>query len=133
MTELLADSDWPAMADGGWPTVADGEGGGWKGNGYECGKRKWNKSKQEKWKKKKKEESGGGGCARRAIFGKWGMWVFWAVSGVGERRKKMKNGEEEVGGPGVCGCSEWSVLWGRKKDGEKMGVRPPWEWGGNKN
>ena len=53
---------------------------------------------------------GGGGCAGRAVRGKWRMWVFWAVSGVGEMRKKMKNGEEEVGGPDVCGCLEWSVL-----------------------
>ena len=53
---------------------------------------------------------GGGGCAGIAVRGKWRMWVFWAVSGVGEMRKKMKNGEEEVGGPDVCGCLEWSVL-----------------------
>ena len=109
MIELLAYSDWSSMTDS--------ESGGWRENGYECGKRKWNKSKQEKWKKNKKEVSGGGGggCAGRAVRGKWWMWVFWAVSGVGEMRKKWKMGKKKWGVPTCVGV--WSGVCCR---GEKM-------------
>ena len=37
----------------------------------------------------KKKVSGGGGYARKVVRGKWGMWVFSTMSGVGggEKRK----------------------------------------------
>ena len=99
------------MGDDPWKENDSGD-----AHGYECGKRKRNKSKQEKWKKKKRK-------------GKWGRRLCWkALSGVmAERRWKAwwrSSPPSKMGTPKIKRNPKWK----EKLKGERIGE--PEEKGG---